>query len=986
MACPSSDQAPPPPPALNGVGAPAPLQTVCPGGGTTPLVCAGKGSYTTQLPHWTPPLPSGWGQDVVGPCTPNPLPANVLPNQQPVSTAEWWGSLVFQASAGQPGNRGTACTYNGFSQGQATQVSHAATPAGQNLVAQPTTLNLTNFTGPAIRQQRVDYNPFSTTDQPPPNPSYPNVWQNWDNPPNPLNQQTSGWQWDINVKNQPTFNTFTDFTLGTVAVQEYGIWHVTTLLQPSTPATQPSLLVTAMRGSPYTWFQWVPPSGSQCNAAPPPPTPIVCVPWINAIGNLFNNNQFSGKPAPDLYTADDGFLTAKAQGTGPPPATGIYPAAQVSQTNVIAVSIADPDNPTWQVDYALFGPPGTHWGWDTVFYNMTLVDAAGNPYSVTAPPYVVVAALPQNLPAMIAGGTTRQAIVNEFAQYAFFYPKNNGATLGTVFTPAYNPATASNNVTGTFSINLATLDSTQTPKGTLVGLFPHQQNHLVTSSQLCSANAASQCPVQQEQRYTTVRGYAVAKNSYDASFDPTQPYTGQMKLAFVAQAGSFQLQYTFAGVYAPVLPFVANAWTATTMSSYLETDWKNYVVPFGPDTYNWGKRLSSLANNVLIAAQTTSQPSAGSGNTCDYVNAVEGALKHWYTADNGTGGIKTVLYTNPPTPGLFYYNQAWGSLVGFPAGDAAFGFGNQTFLNDHHFHWGYFIRASATLVNALANNLCAANADDTFGNDYGPMVEHLIRDIAADYGDPLYPAYRHFDPYMGHSSASGAGQYADGNNQESSSEAVNAWYALILWAKYADTLTGAGSLPNTTLGQFAKNLLPRAVYMYASETDAARLYYFNEDAVVGQAFPFQGNTFSNLYDDKHEVNGFGFQPNDIPEYLHIIEWLPFGGGSLYLTANAQYPPLSYGGLVCDKVHDFAVVAGCPSNPPAATNATWNFYWDLIWMYRAFSNAAEAQTNISQLLGQAPTMFTPDSGNTLAMMYHWTYTLPQLGQAGPPPIK
>jgi hypothetical protein len=860
-------------------------------------------------------------------------------------------------------------------------VQHALTPAGQNLVVQPTTLSLTNFTGPAIRQQRVDYNPFSAANQPPPKPAYPNIWQNWDNPPNPLAQQISGWQWDINVKNQPSFNTFTDFTLGTAAVQEYGMWHLTTLLQPSAPTTQPSLLITAMRGSPYTWVQWVPPSSAQCNAGA-----IVCVPWINAIGNIFNNNQFSGKPTPDLYTADDNFVNPKAQSVGPPPGTGIYPAGQVSKDNVIAVSIADPDHTTWSVHYAIFGPPGSHWGWDTTFYNMTLVDAAGNPYSSTTPPYVVVAALPQNLPALIAGGTTRQAVINEFGQYAFFYPKNSLPTLGTTFTPAYNAAAATNNVTGTFTFNLATLNAGQNPTGTLVGLFPHQQDHLINQSQLCSTSTSSQCPVEQEQRYTTVRGYALAMNSYDATFDSTQPFTGQMKLAFVPQGGNFQLQYTFAGVYPPVLPFVSGAWVAATMQGYLQTDFQNYVVPFGPDTYNWGKRLSSLANNILIAQQTNPAPSPGQGSACDFTDALESALTQWYTAENGSGGVKTIVYTNPPTPGLFYYNQAWGSLIGFPAGDAAFGFGNQTFLNDHHFHWGYFIRASATLVNTLSANVCPAHQGDTFGADYGPMVEHLIRDLAADYGDPLYPAYRHFDPYMGHSSASGAGQYADGNNQESSSEAVNAWYALILWAKYAAGITTPGSVPNMTVGQYAQALLPRAVYMYVSETDAARRYWFNEDAVVQGVFPFQGNTFSNLYDDKHEVNGFGFVPTDIPEYLHIIEWLPFGGGSLYLNANPQYSPLSYGGMVCDKTNNFAVVAGCPASPPAATNATWNFYWDLIWMYRAFSDAAEAQTQLTVQLNKAPTQFTPDSGNTLAMAYHWTYTLPMLGNAGPPSIK
>ena len=48
---------------------------------------------------------------------------------------------------------------------------------------------------------------------------------------------------------------------------------------------------------------------------------------------------------------------------------------------------------------------------------------------------------------------------------------------------------------------------------------------------------------------------------------------------------------------------------------------------------------------------------------------------------------------------------------------------------------------------------------------------------------PAIPALRVFDPYAGHSWASGTSPFADGNNQESSSESVNAWNGLALWAQ-----------------------------------------------------------------------------------------------------------------------------------------------------------------------------------------------------------
>ncbi len=224
------------------------------------------------------------------------------------------------------------------------------------------------------------------------------------------------------------------------------------------------------------------------------------------------------------------------------------------------------------------------------------------------------------------------------------------------------------------------------------------------------------------------------------------------------------------------------------------------------------------------------------------------------------------------------------------------------------------------------------------------------------------------------------------------SEAVNAWYGAILWAKYAAAsqfATSPGSVSGKTIGQFANELFPRAVYLYVSETDAANRYWYNADAVVAGQFAFQGNTFANLYDDKSEYNGFG----SFSEYLHIIGWLPFGGGSLYLNANQAYPALSYAGMACDKVNNYTPTAGCTANPPTVTALGWQAYWDLIWMYRAFSNVTEAQTNINTLLTQSGG-FTPDSGNTLAMMYHWTQTVPKVTYAGgvpmlngaPPPIR
>src|SRR5690606_31305688 len=117
-------------------------------------------------------------------------------------------------------------------------------------------------------------------------------------------------------------------------------------------------------------------------------------------------------------------------------------------------------------------------------------------------------------------------------------------------------------------------------------------------------------------------------------------------------------------------------------------------------------------------------------------------------------------------PRYFYYDETWRSLMAFPDS-----YGSASHLNDHHFHYGYFIHAAATI----------ATYDMDWAKQNAPMIELLIRDVAAiDENDPLFPRLRHMDPYAGHSWANGPAQFFEGNNEESSSEDINFSYALAL--------------------------------------------------------------------------------------------------------------------------------------------------------------------------------------------------------------
>ncbi|CAL5191109.1 unnamed protein product [Lathyrus oleraceus] len=120
----------------------------------------------------------------------------------------------------------------------------------------------------------------------------------------------------------------------------------------------------------------------------------------------------------------------------------------------------------------------------------------------------------------------------------------------------------------------------------------------------------------------------------------------------------------------------------------------------------------------------------------------------------------------------FLYEKTWGGLVtqqGVNDSGADFGFG---VYNDHHYHLGYFLYGIGVL----------AKLDQDWGQKYKPIVYSLLKDFMnlGQRDNKNYPTLRSFDPYKLHSWASGLTEFRDGRNQESTSEAVNAYYSVTL--------------------------------------------------------------------------------------------------------------------------------------------------------------------------------------------------------------
>jgi endoglucanase Acf2 len=162
------------------------------------------------------------------------------------------------------------------------------------------------------------------------------------------------------------------------------------------------------------------------------------------------------------------------------------------------------------------------------------------------------------------------------------------------------------------------------------------------------------------------------------------------------------------------------------------------------DSYYAGKQLARAATLLDIAEQ---------------LKQTESAMK-----------LKTILndgFAKRLNGEYFYYDS---TLKGIAAQTKAFG--SEDF-NDHHFHYGYFIYAASIL----------GKHDPGFLEKSQKPINLLVADIASYVSSSDFPVQRNYDPYAAHAWAAGLAPFADGNNQESSSEAINAWNGVALWAK-----------------------------------------------------------------------------------------------------------------------------------------------------------------------------------------------------------
>lgn len=462
--------------------------------------------------------------------------------------------------------------------------------------------------------------------------------------------------------------------------------------------------------------------------------------------------------------------------------------------------------------------------------------------------------------------TNVNTMAQEYKKYAYVFPSNT--------TTSWTYDENNSLVTTTFSVTTDVKEGTDS--NVLLGLLPHHWSNLSLSS-----------PTPNEYSYETVRG--------------------ELK---TLDGNSFTVENSFKGIL-PTLPNLTQYSTGFNPADLHNkiTLIENDALATWTDSYNEGQAMNRLIQTARIADQT------GNVQARDKIVAtIKNRLEDWLTYQSGEVAF------------LFYYNDTWSAMLGYPAGH-----GQDSNINDHHFHWGYFIHSAAFMEQF----------EPGWVNEWGDMINMLIRDAASeDRNDPLFPFLRNFSPYAGHSWANGFATFPHGNDQESTSESMQFASSLIHWG----TITENDAIRD--LG----------IFIYTTEQTAVEEYWFDMyDRNFDSAHPYSlvSRVWGNSYD-----NGT-FWTNDIAA-SYGIELYPIHGGSLYLGHNQSYAQ----SLWTEMTSNTGILSN-QENP--------NLWHDTYWKYLSLTDA-QAAINLYDSYPDRNLKF----GISDAQTYHWLHNMNALG--------
>ena len=296
----------------------------------------------------------------------------------------------------------------------------------------------------------------------------------------------------------------------------------------------------------------------------------------------------------------------------------------------------------------------------------------------------------------------------------------------------------------------------------------------------------------------------------------------------------FTTQLRFNGLM-PFWPKLQGTASADMLKELLVGDRRRANSMFGKmgnGTYWTGKALGALAQLMTIAEQHGEEVQAA-----ELEKILKQRMETWFSG-------KALTY--------FAHDASIGTLLGYPEE-----YFSVSAMNDHHFHYGYWIMAAAHLARRDPQWASAQR--------WGGMVNLLVRDIATAQRKRVdFPFLRNFDVYEGHSWARGNSEFFGlGNDQESSSEAIHAWAAIAQWGEVTQQ----------------PQLKALGVYLYATEVSSVLNYWFDIHRSVfhpGYDKPIASMVFGGGY-------GYSTWWTEEPKQIMGINLLPITPASTYLA-------------------------------------------------------------------------------------------------------
>lgn len=403
----------------------------------------------------------------------------------------------------------------------------------------------------------------------------------------------------------------------------------------------------------------------------------------------------------------------------------------------------------------------------------------------------------------------------------------------------------------------------------------------------------------------------------------------------------------------------------------------NYVIGAG-DTYFSGKMLAKLGRILVISRELKalcsgkthgmySENNIDHGNIRKSCRKIEEKLPSDEDVQAAIDELKkgVEIWLNGKAEAPFAYDGQWGGLVNcgcawdwghcdnvFPdcpaLNDPGANFG-QGFYNDHHFHQGYHVYAAAIL----------ASFDPAWGRDYFENVIALIRDFAnPSTEDPFFTTFRHKDWYLGSSWASGiatlgGNPYANGRNQESSSEAIAAYEAIGMYGSImTDVWKDFDSKSSTRIENIERSLNIRDVgrILTVTEVNAASRYWHVTRSKNGH---------NDIYPDNYGQAAVGMLWNTMAQFQTWFGNIPF---EVYGIQLLPITPISEAVYDVDWVQEFypSLAKSCEADDRCAEQG-----WSIL-QYTSESVLGQRQKALENSLKLTDRSFTSAGGNGQSM--------------------